>query len=119
MVEMAERDIIPAVTRYIKEVSDAAISKQAFAPETSIAMEKDIVLRLSALNENAYALSRKIFELTHDAQKAANTKEMAKAYCYDIIPVMTALRASVDEMETLTAADAWPVPSYGDMTFGE
>ena len=119
MVEMACRDIIPAVTRYIKEVSDAALSKVAFAPETSVAMEKDTVCRLSELNEKAYALARKLAKLTAAAAEREGARASAESYRDKVIPTMEALRELVDEMETLTASDAWPLPSYGDMTFGE
>ena len=117
MIDMASRDIIPAVNRYVGDVASGAASKLSVLPNVSCAVEKDIIEKLSALSEKTYS---KVFELRRAESVAAsvsNVHERAEFYKDNVIPIMVTLRALVDEMETLTAEDYWPLPSYGDMLF--
>ena len=117
MIEMASRDIIPAVNKYIGNVAEGAAAKLSVLPAISCAVEKDIITKLSDLVEKAYS---KVSELRRAEAVAASVKsvgEKAEFYKDNVIPIMTSLRAVVDEMETLTAADCWPLPSYGDLLF--
>ena len=117
MIEMASRDIIPAVNKYIGDVAEGAAAKLAVLPTVTCAVEKDIITKLSDLVEKAYS---KVSELRRAEAVAASVKsvgEKAEFYKDNVIPIMTSLRAVVDEMETLTAADYWPLPSYGDLLF--
>ena len=117
MIEMASRDIIPAVNKYIGDVAEGAAAKLAVLPTVTCAVEKDIITKLSDLAEKAYS---KVSELRRAEAVAASVKsvgEKAEFYKDNVIPIMTSLRAVVDEMETLTAADYWPLPSYGDLLF--
>ena len=114
---MASRDIIPAVNKYIGDVAEGAAAKLAVLPTVTCAVEKDIITKLSDLVEKAYS---KVSELRRAEAVAASVKsvgEKAEFYKDNVIPIMTSLRAVVDEMETLTAADYWPLPSYGDLLF--
>ena len=117
MIDIASRDIVPAVNKYIGEVAGISASKLSVLPDVTCAVEKDIITKLSALNEKVYA---KVAELKRAEAVAASVKsvhERAEFYKDNVIPMMTVLRALVDEMETLTAANYWPLPSYGDMLF--
>ncbi|MBQ8141218.1 MAG: glutamine synthetase III [Clostridia bacterium] len=117
MIEMASRDIIPAVNAYIGEVANTAALKAEVAPEASCDIEKEIITKLSALNSKAY---RKVSELKDAERKAAaikNKEKMSEAYKDDVLPLMTELRSVVDKMEMLTSSEFWPLPSYGDMMF--
>ncbi len=117
MIEIASRDIIPAVNKYVGDVAASASAKLSVMPDIPCAVEKDIITRLSALCEKTYT---KVAELKRAESVAASVKsvnERAEFYKDNVIPMMTALRALVDEMETLTAASYWPLPSYADMLF--
>ncbi len=117
MIEMASRDILPAVSRYMGEMAAAANAKQTLISGVSCLVETETVKRLSGLSEKTY---RKIDELRRVNEKAAKAGEynkIAEICCNKVIPVMEELRALVDEMETLTASEFWPLPSYGDMMF--
>ena len=118
MIEMAGRDIIPAVNEYIGDVASSASAKMAVAPNVNCSVEKDIIVKLSDLNAKAYA---KVAELRIAEAKAAKissgSEKMAEAYKDKVLPIMSDLREIVDQMETLTASDYWPLPSYGDMMF--
>ena len=117
MLEMAARDYIPAVERYIADVADTAAKKLAVCPDVSCAVEKDIVRRLSELNGQAYGAVQRLRALESEAAGVENVRDRAECYCSRVLPVMRELRAAVDGMEELTSASYWPVPTYGDMMF--
>jgi len=117
MIVMASRDYIPAVERYITQIADAAAKKIAVCPDVSCAVEKDIIRKLSKLNAEAYSAVERLKEAEAEAASIANAEDRAECYCNRVIPIMGELRAAVDAMETLTASNIWPVPTYGDMMF--
>ena len=117
MLEMTVRDIIPAVSKYVGELSEAVNAKRAAIKNANVSCECDIIEKLSDLLSKTYdayiALER--------AEKTAVSKkcdEEAAFYYKDTVEAkMLALRKAVDEMEVLTAREAWPMPTYGDITF--
>ena len=117
MLEMTARDIIPAVSKYIGELSEAVNAKRAAIKNISTACESDIIEKLSALLDRTY----EAYSALDRTEKIAVTKtceeEAAFYYKDSVIPKMDALRRIVDEMEVLTAREAWPMPTYGDITF--
>jgi glutamine synthetase len=117
MIEMASRDIIPAVNSYVAEMSDQASAKLAFMPDIDVSVEKSIITTLTELNSKAY---KALLDLKNAEAEAAGIKDAVKraeAYCSDVIPAMEQLRSYVDAMEPLTASDFWPLPTYGDLMF--
>ena len=82
-----------------------------------LAVEKDIIRKLSKLNAEAYSAVERLKEAEAEAASIANAEDRAECYCNRVIPIMGELRAAVDAMETLTASNIWPVPTYGDMMF--
>ncbi len=117
MIEMATRDIIPAVNAYVAELADTAAAKRGAFPEADCSVEHDLVTRLSALNATAYKDIQSLKYAEAKATAAKDTVSKAEVYCYDVIPAMEKLRADVDAMEVLVASDFWPLPTYGDMMF--
>ncbi len=117
MIEMASRDIIPAVNAYMAELADTAAAKLSVMPDICCDVEKDILRKLSELNASAY----KNLNALRSAEKAASalTDSVARAEAYrdTVLPVMAALRRDVDAMEEITSAEYWPLPTYGDMMF--
>ncbi len=117
MIEMAMRDIIPAVNAYVTEIADTAGAKKAILPDIDISVESDLMTKLSQLNAKAYAAVEQLKEEEARAAKIANAVKRAEAYCGKVIPAMNALRSCVDAMEPLTATEYWPFPTYGEMMF--
>lgn len=116
MIEMASRDIIPAVNRYAGVVAEGANAKEKLIVG-SCAVERDIVQKLSDLTYKAYHTLAKLE--TNEKLAAAVTDKIARAEAYrdKVIPVMDRLREFVDEMEQLTSSEFWPLPTYGDLMF--
>ena len=117
MLEMTIRDIIPAVSRYIGELSENVNRKKAAIKNIDTSCECEIIEKLSELLSKTY----NAYTSLEKAEKTAvGKKDMDAAFYYKntVDSKMNALRRLVDEMETLTAREAWPMPTYGDMTFG-
>ena len=118
MIDIAARDIIPAVSAYVGDIATAATAKAALLGGLSAcSVEKDIVSKLSKLNESAYEKVEELKRVETVAASILFNSEKAAFYKDNVIPVMTQLRTVVDEMETLTAQSYWPLPSYGDLLF--
>ena len=116
MLEMTIKDIIPAVSGYIKSLSDTVNSVRQVSKNIDTGCEVDIIERLSDLVSRAYAA----YGALDKVERIAVTKKDADAAFYykdSVEPKMISLRKIVDEMEVLTARDAWPMPTYADITF--
>ena len=117
MLEMARKQLLPAVNAYMSEVANTAASKLAVSENLSVRSETKELTRLSA---DADAMSDAVDELQAavDAAKALSD-ESAKAVAFhdDVLPKMDALRAAADDAETICGEDYWPLPSYSKMLY--
>ena len=117
MLEMTVRDIIPAVSKYIGDLSSAVNAKRAAVKNVSVASESDIIDKLSSLLDRTYEAYAALDRVEKIAVTKTEEEDAAFYYKDSVIPKMEALRRVVDEMEILTSRDAWPMPTYGDITF--
>ena len=117
MIEMATKDIIPAVNSYVAEIAHTAAIKLQVVENINCSVERDMMTKLSALNAKTYTALGELRRAETEAAKIQNAADRADAYVEKVIPAMEKLRSYVDEMETLTASEYWPLPSYGDMMF--
>jgi len=116
MIEMASRDIIPAVNAYMSAVAVGANAKEKLIPG-SCSVERDILEKLSDLCYKAYHTLEKLKTVEKLAAAIENEAARAQAYQDSVIPTMNSLREFVDKMEELTSSEYWPLPTYGDMMF--
>ena len=117
MLEMARKQLLPAVNAYMSEVANTAASKLAVSESISVRSETKTLGRLSA---DADAMSDTIDALQDavDAAKALPTEALkADAFRDNVIPLMNTLRAAADDAETLCGEDYWPLPSYSKMLY--
>ena len=117
MLEMTVRDIIPAVSSYIGKLSESLGAKLSVLPNLDSTKEREHIEKLSALLERTYMAYGELNRVEQNAVKKESDEDAAFYYKSHVIPKMDALRRVVDEMETLTAREAWPMPTYGDITF--
>ena len=117
MVDMARRDILPAVERYAAQVSGAAAAKKAVDSQLPCAYETGLVRRLSGLTDRIVDETAALEQLMAQLHTAADGAETACRIRDQVLPAMAALRATVDEAETQTAAGCWPYPTYGELLF--
>ena len=117
MLEMARKQLLPAVNAYMSEVANTAASKLAVSESISVRSETKTLEKLSA---DADAMSDAIDALQDavDAAKALPTEALkADAFRDNVIPLMNTLRAAADDAETLCGEDYWPLPSYSKMLY--
>ena len=118
MIDMAQKDILPAVSAFIREQVDAALAKKALSAAISAETEEKLA---ASLSEKQARFAKLIGELAASTEQAAAVKdplEQAFAYRNLVFSKMEELRAVGDSMEAETAADYWPYPSYTDLLFG-
>ena len=117
MLEMARKQLLPAINAYMSEVANTAASKLAVSEAISVRSETKTLTRLST---DADAMSDTIDALQAAVDTAeAMTDESAKAVSFhdDVLPKMDALRAAADDAETICGEDYWPLPSYSKMLY--
>ena len=119
MIDMAKKDMIPAVTAYVRELTDTALAKKALSDLIPTSVEEELVMSLS---NKLVSFAKKTAELEDAVIKASEFEgdnlKYAKYYREKVFSVMQELRAVGDAMETETSAEYWPYPSYGDMLYG-
>ncbi len=117
MLEMARKQLLPAVNSYMSELANTAASKLAVSENISVRSETKTLTKLSA---DADAMSDAVDALQDavDASKALPTEaEKAVAFHDNVLPAMDALRAAADDAETICGEDYWPLPSYSKMLY--
>ncbi len=117
MIDMAEKNITPAVIEFVRSLSDAVFVKKSLGAY-SVYAETSLIEELS---EKLEAFVKKTDELktaVDNAAKINDDLELAMYYRKTVFELMNELRAIGDAMETKTSAKYWPYPSYGDILFG-
>ena len=117
MLEMTIRDIIPAVSKYVGELSSSLVAKREAVKGADFSCESDIIEKLSTLLSKTYDAYNALDKVEKKAVGKKCDEEAAFFYKDTVEAKMLALRKLVDEMEVLTAREAWPMPTYGDITF--
>ena len=117
MIDMAMKDYIPAVNDYIRTLSDVMAAKRS-SVGAACHMEGTLIGRLTDLTEEAFSETENLKAEAAAAASLADAEAAAVAFKERVIPTMEALRRTVDAMEEYTDLRAWPVPTYGELTFG-
>ena len=117
MVDMVYKDILPAVSGYGKELSDAIIGKKQ-AIGYAARYETENLLALSQLTDSIYSGVKELETAIAEAKKNKDNFARAKAFELEVLPKMQNIRSEVDRAERITSLEAWPYPTYADMLFG-
>ena len=118
MLDMARKDILPAMSAYSAELADSVLKKTSLFKDTDCSYEEESIKSLCAM---IGAANRTVKKMEQDllASKTINDiAELADYYKTTILDDMRTLRISADEMETIASAEKWPYPSYGELLFG-
>ena len=118
MVDMVQKDILPAVEAYSAAVSGAAATKLALDTDTPCNYEKKLVKKLSALADQMDDKAEKLSLAIVKLKMVDGIEEESATIRDEILPRMNELRVAADEAETVTAAKYWPFPTYGELLFG-
>ena len=118
MVDMAKKEIIPAVCEYVTDLSEGLAAKKAAVPSLKCAYESKQITRLSALTDQMDEAADDLQDALIKLKAVTDVTEAANNIRDVILPKMAVLRVACDEAETLTGEDYWPFPTYDKLLFG-
>ena len=116
LVDMVNRDIVPAVSRYSKDLAEGIRVKKEVAPELECRVETDRLRRISTLLDELAAACDHLDELVDESSRWTGS-DLAHFCQRFILPQMQSVREVCDQLELITDHRAWPYPTYGEMLF--
>ena len=115
MIDMASKQIIPAIIKYTKELADTVVAVKEAGADASV--QAELLTEVSGLLAESKKALEALKVVTDQAAAMEEGEDQARFYHSDIVPAMEALRAPVDKLEMIVDKEAWPMPSYGDLIF--
>lgn len=115
MIDMATKQIIPAVIKYTKSLADTVLAVKAAGCDADV--QADILAQVSDLLKEAKAALSELEKVAAEAAQQEEGKVQARFFNEVVFKAMDALRAPVDKLEMIVDKEAWPMPSYGDLLF--
>ena len=117
MINIAGKQLIPAVVRYTTVLAQSLSAVKAACPEADNSVQTELLIEVSDLLSDMKVARAKLEDLVEEYQHIDSMEKRAH-FCYDeIIPAMQALRDPADQLEMIVDKEYWPIPSYGDMIF--
>lgn len=117
MIEMASKQYIPSIIRYVSSLADSINSIQTACPVADISVQTELLTTCSSLLAQAQQALNELKKADKEAHTMEEGQKQAEFFRNTVFPAMTALRTPVDQLELLVDKAFWPVPSYGDMLF--
>ena len=114
-VDMSNQMIMPAVSKYTKELTKTIEMKKGLGINADY--EMSVATKLSTLNASAFKKTKELEDDIAYVKALTGAEKVAKTYANRVLVRMAELRALVDEMESITAKEYWPIPTYGDLLF--
>ncbi len=118
MVDMARKDILPAVVGYTKELTESYIAKKNSVPTLPAKYESKVIERLSTLTDEIDEAADALEKVTLDYKSISDVTKASEMIRDTMLGKMAELRIACDEAETLVSKKCWPFPTYGDLLFG-
>ena len=115
MIDMASKQIIPAIIKYTKELADTVVVVKEAGADASV--QAELLTEVSGLLAESKKALEALKVVTDQAAAMEEGEDQARFYHSDVVPAMEALRAPVDKLEMIVDKEAWPMPSYGDLIF--
>ena len=119
MIDMAKKNITPAVSSFVRELTETALAKKALSSDIPTSVEEDLVRSLSNKLVDFVKKTKELEEAVAGAAKYSNDGLAYASYYRDpVLSKMQELREICDSMETETSEEYWPYPSYSELLFG-
>lgn len=116
-LDMAKKDIIPAVVKYLKLLSETVVAQKAVSADICTNTQTELIKKLSELLSNFSKKTEELDKAVVGASDYDDVQELANYYRNSVFAKMQELRAVGDEMESNMSAEYWPYPSYGKLLF--
>jgi glutamine synthetase len=117
MIDMAGKQIIPAVIKYTTQLAGSLGAVKAACPEADTSVQSELLVESSALLSDMKVALAALTEITEKCSSMEEGAAQAHAYHDEVVPAMAALRAPADKLEMIVDKELWPFPSYGDLMF--
>ena len=118
MVDMARKEIIPAVEKYVADIAAAYSAKKNSVAGISVKYEEEMLKKLFVLVDEMDAAVKELELALVKYNTITDITEASEDIRDDVLPKMSVLRIACDEAETITSEEYWPFPTYGDLLFG-
>ena len=117
MIDMASKQIIPAVIKYTTQLAGSLGAVKAACPEADTSVQAELLTETSALLSDMKVALAALIDITEEAAGVDGAETQAHVYHEKVVPAMAALRTPADKLEMIVDKDLWPFPSYGDLMF--
>ena len=117
MLDMTQKDILPAVSGYARSLAEAALAKRSLSDTMDVSFETGLATKISRLTAELNGRAATLSAAVSKAEALTDSLEQARFYRDTVFEEMCSLRQVADELETLCSAECWPYPSYGDLLF--
>lgn len=117
MLDMAGKQIIPAVIKYTTELAESLGKVKSACPEADTSVQTELLTETSALLSDMKVALAGLADIVEECEGMESGSDQAHAYHDKVVPAMAALRAPADKLEMIVDKDLWPFPSYGDLMF--
>ena len=118
MIDMAKKEILPAIEKYVSELVSVAVKKAKLDAAIQSGYESSVIKKLSALEDMIYTRCEDLEKSAATLKGIEDITKQSEFVRDDVLAKMAALRVAADEAETLTDSNYWPFPTYGDLLFG-
>lgn len=117
MIDMASKQIIPAVIRYVTRLAESVNAVTMACPGADSSVQMELLTETSALLSDTKVALAALTDWRETCVVMKDGREQANAYYEKVVPAMEALRIPVDQLEMIVDKELWPMPSYGDLIF--
>ena len=117
LIEMMNRDVIPAITEYNSRLCAALINRRSLGLKFDELADTEIIARLSAAETEIYKLTNDLKMAVMSAEKIPDMLDRATEYHDRVLKLMADIRKYSDSAEAVVSRDCWPYPSYGELLF--
>ena len=115
LIEMMNRDVIPAITAYTNSLCETVNNKNLIRADSTV--EYELITKLSAANKEIFSLTAQLKMAVSSAERSKDVFERANEYHAVVLKLMGDIRKYADSAESVVPASYWPYPSYGDLLF--
>jgi glutamine synthetase len=117
MIDIASKLIVPAVIKYITSLATSINQVKEACGDVCVEVQTELLAESSALLKEAKDALKLLTEKVDAVAEMPHGKAKAEFFLYEVVPVMEALRAPIDQLEMIVNKEMWPMPSYGDLLF--
>ena len=117
MIDMASKQIIPAVIKYTTQLAGSLGAVKTACPEADTSVQAELLTETSALLSDMKVALAALIDITDETAGVDGAEAQAHAYHEKVVPAMAALRTPADKLEMIVDKELWPFPSYGDLIF--